>query len=47
LYVQRPELQKEAKEDNIIGIIRAGIAMHLKEAVGPPNILVREQKIAK
>lgn len=41
------EGRREAGTGAIVDAVRMGLAMHLKQTVGPPNIVMREQKIAK
>lgn len=42
-YLKEIEIREEGGTPAIIGSIRAGLAMQLKEAVGCEEILVREQ----
>lgn len=46
-YFKEPEFREEGGTPNIIGCIRAGLAIQLKEAVGSDYIMEREKQIAK
>lgn len=40
-------MREEGGTGAIVDSIRMGLAMHLKQTLGPPNISLREQKITK
>lgn len=45
--LQDTELREEGGTAAIVESVRAGLVMQLKEAVGVPNIMAREHKIAR
>ncbi|XP_065205688.1 uncharacterized protein LOC135835380 isoform X2 [Planococcus citri] len=47
-YFQNIEVREESgNTGSIVDSIRMGLAVHLKQTLGPPNIMLREQKITK
>lgn len=46
-YLKDTEMREEGGTGAIVESVRAGLVMQLKEAVGSPNIMAREEKICK
>ena len=46
-YFKEPEMREEGGTPAILGSIRAGLAIQLKEAVGSDYIMTREEKLCK
>ncbi|KAK3925055.1 tRNA-cytidine(32) 2-sulfurtransferase [Frankliniella fusca] len=46
-YLKDTEMREEGGTGAIVESVRAGLVMQLKEAVGHPNIMAREEKICK
>ena len=46
-YFKQVEMREEGGTPAIIGSIRAGLTMQLKEAVGCQEIMAREEQLAK
>lgn len=46
-YLQDPELREESGTAGVVGAIRCGLAMQLKENVTPQAIAARQDKISK
>ncbi|XP_064595261.1 uncharacterized protein LOC135461904 [Liolophura sinensis] len=46
-YLQEPELREEAGTPDIVGSIRAGMVLQLKEAIGHKVIMQREEELCR
>ena len=44
-YLQEPEMREEGGTPDIVGSVRAGLVMKLKQSVGPDFIMTREEKL--
>lgn len=47
MFWQDPELREEGGTTALVEVVRAGLVMQLKESVGPPAIMAREEKITR